>query len=171
MNAVAAQIRADGGGRPHGGLRQRVRRVKFVFRGDRRQDRRAPGGEERRSEHQHRAEHVEQRVVLAVHTKHETKRNNEPQQIAGDHHALAVETVKSHTGKRPGNDGGQRAGDHDAGHGQPGTGVRKGQAEHRDVVEVVADFRNNLAHPRVAAVGVGSENLKEADGSHYPIVA
>ena len=66
VDAGAAEKGADRERGPLRGLGQRVGGVQFLAGGDGGQDRRAPAGEERRGEHQQRAQQVEQPGVGAV---------------------------------------------------------------------------------------------------------
>ena len=64
-HAGAAQERADGERGPLRGLGQRIGGVQLFLGGDGRQNGRAPAGEERRGQHQQRAQQVEQPGVRA----------------------------------------------------------------------------------------------------------
>ena len=48
---------------------------------------------------------------------------------------------------------------------RPRAGIRERQAEHRDVIEVVADFADDLAGPREAVVAVGAKQAEEVPDS------
>ncbi len=69
-------------------------------------------------------------------------------EVAGDHEPFAVETIEQHSGERAHGDGREAAGQQDAGDHQAGMGKRHGQGEDGDVIEIVADFTDNLAHSR-----------------------
>ena len=97
-HADRAQKRADGEGGPLRGLRQRVRGVQFVLVAIDGQNGRAPAGEERRGEHQQRAQQVEQPVVCPVDAEDEAERDDGAHQVARDHDALAIEAVEQDAG-------------------------------------------------------------------------
>jgi hypothetical protein len=54
----------------------------------------------------------------------------------------------------------------DAGDRQARSGVRKGEAENGDVVEVVADFAHDLPGPRVPVIAIRSEQPRKTFGFH-----
>ncbi len=94
-------------------------------------------------------------------SKDEAERDYGSNQIAGNHDPPAVETIQQHPGKRPYRNGGnsarqQNAGDNDA-------GMRKRHSQHKDsnIVEITADFADNLARPCVAIIAILAEQLEE----------
>ena len=63
----------------------------------------------------------------------------------------------------PGQDRRHGARQHDAAHDQARPGRLHDQAEHGDVVEVIADFADDLPGPGVAVIAVGPEELEKED--------
>jgi hypothetical protein len=129
--------------------------------GDRWQDRGAAAREERRRRHEQAREQEQQPRLGVVHREHEAERDYRAQQVAADHHEATVGPVEQHAGERPDEDGGHRAREHHAAHHEPRSGRVQRQAEHGDVVEVIADLRHHLAEPRVPVVAVGAEQGEE----------
>ena len=81
--------------------------------------------------------------------------------VARDHDVLAVEAVEDDARRRA--DQHRRDGprQHHAADDKARMRRPDGEAEHRDVVEVVADLADDLADPEVAVVGVAAEKVEE----------
>src|SRR5208283_5713666 len=104
---------------------------------------------------------IEQPSAAAADGKDEAERDHAADEVARNHHPLAVEAVEHHAGGGPDQHGGDRAREHDAAHYHAGTCGRHGKAEYSDVVEVIADLAHHLADPRVAVVAVPFEQREE----------
>ena len=92
------------------------------------------------------------------------------EQIAGDHDAAAVEAVEEDAGDGAGEDGGDGAGEEDAGDDHAGAGLLHDEGEDGDIVEVVANFADDLAHPGVAVVAIVPQQARQA-GHGLPMIA
>ena len=150
----AAEERSDGDRGPLRELRQRIGGVQFVSGGDGGKNRRAAAGEKRRREHQRAAQDVEQPGAAMRDREDEGERDHGAHQVAGDHDALAVHAIEQDARDGSGQDGGNGARDQDQRDHQAGAGIGERQAEDRDVVEVVADFADDLAGPGEAVIAI-----------------
>ena len=93
--------------------------------------------------------------------ENKTERHECPHQVAGDHDFFAVEPVEQHAGDRPHCDGWNGARQQDAGDDQAGMGEFHGQRKDGDVIEVVANFADNLAGPGVTIIAIFAEELEK----------
>ena len=157
-----AEKRSDHQRAPLRQLGQRIRRVQFIFVGDRWENRRAAAGEERRSEHQAAAEQIQQPGVSLRDAEDEQQSDPCANQVAGDHQPFAVHPIEQHAGNRPAQHHRSAARQQDSRDHQARSGIGQYQAEHGDVVIVIADLADHLPHPRVAVIPIGAQQLREA---------
>ena len=142
-------------------LRERIRGVELLLGGDSGQYGGAPAGEKWRSEHQQSAEQIKQPGTRLVHGEDEAEGDHGAHQVARDHDFLAIQPVEHDTGDGARQDSGNRARKHHAADHQAGAGGLHHQAEDRDVVEVVADFADHLAQPRISVIGIVAQQVDE----------
>lgn len=86
------------------------------------------------------------------------------EEIAGDHDAAAVEAVEEDAGDGASENGGNSAGEKDAGDDHAGAALLHDEGEDGDIIEIIANFADDLAHPGVAVVAILSQQARE--GGH-----
>ena len=96
---------------------------------------------------------------MMVDRQHKRQGHNRADQVAGQHDALAVKAVEDHAGQGPRHDRRYGSRQHDAAHHEAGMGGLHRQAEHRNVVEVIAELADHLADPGVAIIAVLAQKL------------
>src|SRR6185437_6771895 len=101
-----------------------------------------------------------------IERQNKTESHDSADEVARHHDALTIHPVEHNARKRPRHHSRDRAGKHDAGDDHSRFRVREREAEDGDVVEVIADFADDLARPHVAIVAVLLQKLKEA--RHQP---
>jgi hypothetical protein len=93
--------------------------------------------------------------------QNEAQGEHGPGYIAGDHDTFAVETIEQHAGDGSGGQHGNGAGEEDPGDDDAGVHAFHREAHDRDVVEVIADFADDLAGPGIPVVPVGPKESGE----------
>src|SRR5690242_20345489 len=94
------------------------------------------------------------------------ERDESPHQVARDHDALTIEAIEQNARERPRQHGGNCAREHQSGNYGSAMGFFDRQAENGDVVEVIADLADDLAHPGEAIIAIACEELRET--GHQP---
>jgi hypothetical protein len=135
--------------------------MQFVLTGNGGQDRRASAAKERRRRHQQRAQHIQQVRAVPLECNDEAQRHHRPDQIAGHHNPLAVETVQQNARQRAHHYRWNRPREHHSRHHHARVAVLHGQAEHRDIIEVVPNLAHHLAAPREAIVAIAPQQLNK----------
>ena len=95
----------------------------------------------------------------------EGKRDEAADQVAGDHDCLAIKAIEEYTGERSGQDCRDGARQHDAGDDGTTVSAGDGEAQDGDVVEVIADFTDDLPCPSEAVISIGAKEFCEV--CHY----
>ena len=91
----------------------------------------------------------------------ETERQHAARQVACDHDFATIEAVEQHARERAHRNCRNGARKQDAGHRRAVVRLLHGEAQHRDIVEVVADFAHDLSEPGVAVIAIAPQDLRE----------
>ena len=96
---------------------------------------------------------------MVVDRQHKRQGHHRANQVAGQHDPLTVKAVQDHAGQGTRHDRRYGSRQHDAAHHEARMGGLHRQAEHRDVVEVIAELAYHLANPGVAIIAVLAQKL------------
>ena len=95
------------------------------------------------------------------HSEDEAERHQRAHEIAGNHDPFAVKPVEQHTSEWPHRDGWNGTRQKHAGNDHARMGERHGQRKDGDIIEIVANFADNLARPSKAIIAIPGEQLEE----------
>ena len=133
----------------------------FLRVGDGRQNGRTSRRKKRRSHHQQGAEQVQHPDAVRCHGENKAKRHQRANQVARDHNLFAVQPIEHHARDRAHGDRGDGSRQQNARDHQAGMRKRHGQRKNGNVIEIVANFANNLPHPGVAIISIFAEKLEK----------
>jgi len=157
----AAEKGSYGERHPTGRLGKRVCCVKLFFASYGGQYCRAAAGKKGRSQHEQRAQQIQQPGLLVSDCGDEAQGDNGARQVARDHDTAPVEAIEQYAGKGSSGNCGNGTRQHNARDHRAAVRIGNGKAEYCDVVEVIANLANDLPHPHEAIVAVACKQLGE----------
>lgn len=89
--------------------------------------------------------------------RNKAERNDAPYQVTGNHNALAIEAIEQNACQRAREHCRYGSRQHQGGNDAAAMCLLNREAQDRNVVEVVANFADNLAQPRKSVVTVMTE--------------